>query len=39
MKRALEDFSAMLEAARSANPAPFDALAAATEEVASAAKP
>lgn len=34
VKKALEDFSAMLEAARSANPVPFDALAAATEETA-----
>jgi hypothetical protein len=39
VKKALEDFSAMLEAARSANPAPFDALAAATEEATPAAKP
>ncbi len=39
VKKALEDFSAMLEAARSANPVPFDTLAAATEEVAPAATP
>jgi hypothetical protein len=32
VKKALEDFGAMLEAARSANPAPFDTLAAATEQ-------
>lgn len=32
VKKALDDFSAMLEATRSANPAPFDALAQATTE-------
>lgn len=32
VKKALDDFSAMLEAGRSANPSPFDALAAGTEE-------
>jgi hypothetical protein len=31
VKKALEDFSSMLEAARSANPVPFDTLAEATE--------
>ncbi len=39
VKKALEDFSAMLEAARSANPVPFDELAAASEESASPAQP
>lgn len=34
VKRALGDFSAMLEAVRSANPDPFDSLAAATEQAA-----
>jgi len=32
VKKALEDLCAMLEAARSANPVPFDVLAAANEE-------
>lgn len=32
VKTAIEDFSSMLEAVRSANPVPFDALAAATEK-------
>lgn len=32
VKKAIEDFSSMLEAVRSANPVPFDALAAATEK-------
>jgi hypothetical protein len=31
VKKALEDFSSMLEAARSANPVPFDTLAEATD--------
>lgn len=39
VKTALGDFSAMLEAARSANPVPFDVLAAATEEVSAVAGP
>lgn len=32
VKKAIEDFSSMLEAVRSANPVPFDALAATTEK-------
>ncbi|WP_110205889.1 AIPR family protein [Nocardioides daejeonensis] len=32
VKKAIEDFSSMLEAVRSANPVPFDALAAATQK-------